>query len=86
VDPDDPDVARSLNNVGGCLFSLGRSTEALPLFQRALEMLKRSYKDQDDRDVARTLNNFANCLMSLGRSAEALPVSQRALEMGRRIC
>lgn len=63
-------MALGLNNVADCLDSLGRSEDALPKHQAALEMRERIYKG-DHPYVAASLNNMAGCLVSLGRLDEA---------------
>ncbi len=77
-------AARSLANVAACLQSLGRSAEALPKHEAALEMYQRLFKG-DHPDVATGLNNVAACLRSLGRPAEALPKFEASPEMYRRV-
>ena len=81
---DHRELATSLNNVAAVLDSLGKATEALPLYREALEMRKRLFPG-DHPDVAQSLNNVAVVLGSLGRASEALPLLRRALEMRRRL-
>lgn len=80
--------------MAACLRSLGRSAEALPKFEAALEMQRRLFEGLpapaggqagDHPDVANSLNNVASSLISLGRSEEALPKYEAALQMLRRV-
>ncbi len=71
-----------LANLAFCLDKLGRSTEALPLHQHALDLLKMVLGKRHPETLS-SLHNQALCLMSLGRAAEALPLLEQALA-GRR--
>jgi tetratricopeptide (TPR) repeat protein len=57
---------------------MGRGTEALAMYRRALET-KRAYLGVDHWDVALSVGNVANVLHDLGRNEEALRENERAL-------
>lgn len=59
-------------NLGTALVDAGRSGDALPHLQRALE-LKPNFPE--------TLNSLGNVLNQLGRSGEALPLLERAVQL-----
>jgi len=70
-DQDHPGVVISLNNVATCLKSLGRASEALPLYQKALEMTKRLYPDQDHHYMLACFSNLGGLLTQMDRPREA---------------
>ncbi len=82
---DQIDVVASMNNLAKCLSALGRDSDALVVYQSALESTRRIFKNQDSADLAVVMDNVAGCMESLGRGNEALPMFQAALEMRRRI-
>jgi tetratricopeptide (TPR) repeat protein len=57
---------------------MGRGTEALAMYRRALET-KRAYLGADHWDVALSRGNVANVLHDLGRNEEALRENEKAL-------
>jgi len=59
-----PDATSALNNLGNCLRSLGRDTDAVRCFERALSL-------QPDRDSTRL--NMALARLALGQYREAWP-------------
>ena len=51
--PDHPDIAMSLNNLGSSYSNIKDETKALKLIKEALEIYRRIYKDQpDNQDIA----------------------------------
>ncbi|MCD0453129.1 FxSxx-COOH system tetratricopeptide repeat protein [Actinocorallia sp. API 0066] len=82
LNDDHPDVATWLGNLAVTYSGLGRASEALPLFERALEITRVVLGD-DHPDVATCLGNLAVTYCDLGRAWEALPLEQRALEITR---
>ena len=56
------------SSLGTTLFGLGRYQEAIPHYQRALELARKSYNTSDIVDI---LNNIGFCLVSLKRYNEA---------------
>jgi tetratricopeptide (TPR) repeat protein len=73
------DLARSLNNLGCLLFSLGDHAAARPLYERALAMRERVLEPPGHPDTARSLNNLGFLLASQGDPAAARPYYARAL-------
>ena len=58
----------------------GRYTDAEPLYQRSLEIRKKSL-GEDHPDVATSLNNLALLLWRMGRLEEAVPYQERATKI-----
>ena len=81
---DHQELAASLNNLATMLNALGKAHDALPLFEEALQMVRRLYSG-DHPDVATSLDNLAFVLASLGKASEALPLSEEALQVRRRL-
>src|SRR5260370_2712729 len=73
-----PQTAIRLNNLGFTLSSLGRTTEALPVQQRALAIAEAAY-GPDHPQTAAPLHNLGIALRSQERPADALPRQARAL-------
>nr|WP_322680997.1 tetratricopeptide repeat protein [Nostoc sp. DedQUE03]MDZ7976446.1 tetratricopeptide repeat protein [Nostoc sp. DedQUE03] len=65
-----PSVATSYNNLAVLYESLGRYTEAEPLYVKALQLRQRLLGEKHP-DVAQSCNNLAGFYKSLGRYAEA---------------
>jgi len=79
IGPDNPGVGTPLDNEAVALVLLGRSAEAVPIYQRALALdasIKRSGNGE-----AFTRFSLARALRLLGRPAEALAEDQRAVEI-----
>ena len=81
---DNADVARSQDDVAGCLHKLGRTAEALSNAQTALAMWLR-LKQGDETNVAKGFMVVGECMVDLGRFDEALPKFEQALAMQQRI-
>jgi CHAT domain-containing protein len=84
-----PELANSLNNMGGVLRSLGETGKALPFFEKALAMDEKLYPPDrfkhGHRDLAATLNNVGFVLQSLGESGKALTLYEKALAMNQKL-
>jgi tetratricopeptide (TPR) repeat protein len=76
--PDHPNLASVLNNLGALYRDQGRDAEAEPLFKRALAIYQKAL-DPEHPNVATTLDNLAALYRSQGRDAEAEPLSKRGL-------
>jgi tetratricopeptide (TPR) repeat protein len=73
-----PDLADSLNNLA-CLYeSMGRYTEAEPLYVRSLAISEEDL-GANHPDTATSLNNLAVLYYSMGKYAEAEPLHVRSL-------
>ena len=66
------------------MISMGDYEKALPLYQRALEIIEKVLGPQHP-DVATTLNNLAVLYESMGDYEKALPLYQRALEIREKV-
>jgi tetratricopeptide (TPR) repeat protein len=77
-DGDHPDVALSLTNVAGCLQSLGRSSEAVPRYEAALEM-RRRVLPAGHPHILYSQIGLARALVSLGRFVDAEPLLRDAI-------
>jgi len=75
-----PDVAQSYNNLAMLYYSMGRYEEALPLYQKALEIYLGQLGKRHPY-VATSYNNLASLYESMGKYEEALPLYQKALEI-----
>ncbi len=78
---DDPlEEARALNQQAIELHQAGRSQEALPLFQRVLQIREKALGPEHP-DTAQSLNNLALLYQSMGNYEQALPLFQQALKI-----
>ncbi len=76
---DDPDVhANVLTNLASVLQHAGNPKEAVPLFERAVKLVKAVYGEAHPR-YARALASLGGALQQLGKFAEARPYVERAL-------
>ena len=80
---DHKELATCLNNLASALHSLGRASEALPLYEEALGMRKRLFKG-DHPDVAGSLHNVAGMLADLRRVEDAKRAAREAIQVGER--
>jgi tetratricopeptide (TPR) repeat protein len=78
LDPEDPDVAMSLNNLAALYNNQGQYGKAEPLLQRALATVEKALGPEDP-DVAISLNNLAELYRSQGQYRKAEPLYHRAL-------
>ena len=76
--PMHPDVARTLNNLGGVHHSLGEFAVGRAMHRRVLVILERTLGPEHP-DVAASLNNLAATLEATGDYAEAQLLFERAL-------
>ncbi len=77
-----PDLAMSLNNLGGRLSELGRREDALAAAEEAVEIRRRLAAERPDAflpDLAGSLNNLGNRLSELGRREDALAAAEEAV-------
>jgi serine/threonine protein kinase/tetratricopeptide (TPR) repeat protein len=81
---DHPDLAESLNDVAGCLGTLGRWAEASPKYDAALAICQRLVHG-DSPAAATTLLNLSACQLHLGRLDESLAQAEAALAMRQRL-
>ena len=69
-----PELADSLNNMGGVLQSLGESGKALPYYEQALAMNQKLYPKErfpdGHPDLAGSLNNMGSVLAVVGRDGQ----------------
>ena len=75
-----PDVATSYNNLGNLYYSMGRYEEALPLHQKALEIMLEQLGERHP-NVASAYNNLAVLYKSMGRYEEAIAHYQHAINI-----
>ena len=76
--------AITLNAQGKALLGQGKSAEAQPLFQKALE-INRRLLGEDNPTTGTSYENVAENLRELARTAEAQPLYQKALEIRLRL-
>jgi len=72
------DVAISLNNLASLYHDVGQYAQALPLYQRSLDISEK-FLGPEHPDVATSLNNLAEQYRAMGQYAQALPLYQRSL-------
>jgi tetratricopeptide (TPR) repeat protein len=78
LEPDHPDVAWNLNDLGVLYYNQGRLTEAEPLHRLALAIREKTL-GPDHRDMANSLNNLGETCAAQWRLAEAEPLLRRGL-------
>ncbi|MEL6153107.1 MAG: tetratricopeptide repeat protein, partial [Bacteroidota bacterium] len=81
----DTDISDYYNKVGVILWKSGKSKEALPYFEKALEEKKRLSQDIKNEDTALYLHHKGRVLDHLGRYHEALRAFETALGIRRHI-
>ena len=84
LDPRDPEVASSLNNIAAVLHSSGDAVAALPLLEEALE-IRLHHFDEIHPAVAETLGTLGSVNARSGRIGEAREYFRRALEIRRHV-
>jgi Tfp pilus assembly protein PilF len=77
-DPDHPNTARSLHNLGYLLKAQGDLAGARPYYERAL-VIREKALGPDHPDTAKSLNNLGSLLHQQGDLAGARPYFERAL-------
>jgi serine/threonine protein kinase/tetratricopeptide (TPR) repeat protein len=78
--PDDPDTLQCMNELGGCLFGLGRFAEALKLREETLALRKARF-GPDHRDTLISMINLASSYSDVGRHAEAFKLAGEVLSV-----
>jgi tetratricopeptide (TPR) repeat protein/CHAT domain-containing protein len=73
-------VAINLNNLALGYKALGDYKTALPFFEQALAILKKS-KGEEHPDFATSLNNLAQLYSNMGQYEKALPLNEQALKI-----
>ncbi|MEM9998817.1 MAG: tetratricopeptide repeat protein [Bacteroidota bacterium] len=84
----EPDLASSLNNLGGVLSDLGRYEKALTATEEAVSIVRRlaqSNPDTREPDLATSLNNLSVTRSRVGRYAEAIVATEEAVSIQRRL-
>ena len=79
-DPNDPQVAATLQSLGTVLSELGQWAAARPRLERALRIQENRYRP-DHPDLADTLSSLGGVLARLGDSATARSMLERALNI-----
>ena len=82
--PDDPDTARSLNNLASVYEHQGHYKQAEPLYKRALNINEKAL-GPNHPDTATSLNNLAAIYDSQGEYREAEPLYKRALAIREKV-
>lgn len=77
LEPDDPALSATLNNLAALYHATGRYAEAEPLYQRAIA-IDEGTLGPNHPDLARDLNNLAELYRETGHYAEAEPLYQRS--------
>jgi CHAT domain-containing protein/Tfp pilus assembly protein PilF len=84
-----PELATSLNNLGGVVQALGQPAKALPHYEQALAMNKKLYPKKrfpkGHPELAHSLNNLGGVREALGQPAKALPHYEQALAMRQKL-
>ncbi|MER5908684.1 tetratricopeptide repeat protein, partial [Streptomyces mirabilis] len=84
----EPDLARSLSNLGSHLSETGRRSEALTATEQAVEIRHRLAADNPaayEPDLATSLSNLGSQLSETGRRSEALTATEQAVEIRHRL-
>jgi tetratricopeptide (TPR) repeat protein len=84
VGPNHPDMAESLNNLGGLLRVQGDLAEAQPYYERALEIWEKAL-GPDHPSTAASLNNLGGLLQAQGDLPGARPYYERALAIREKV-
>jgi CHAT domain-containing protein/Tfp pilus assembly protein PilF len=84
-----PDVARSLNNLGELLQMRGKLAQAEPFLRQALAMCQKLYPVErypaGHPDLAASLTNLGRLLLARGELAQAEPFYRQALAMWQKL-
>jgi serine/threonine protein kinase/tetratricopeptide (TPR) repeat protein len=83
LDPSDPDIAQSLTNLAGVLFTLGKYEEALALSNRGVDICTSTLGLERD-ETAIQFANRAELLVMLGRYSDARRDGEQARDIWRR--
>ena len=77
-----PSVAETLNNIGLLLYTQGQMKEALPLYERALEIKRLAYGEMNP-SVATSLNNLGSLYHRIGQFDHAASLYKSAYDIRR---
>ena len=75
-----PTVARALVNLANSWFHQGRSTEAIPLYEKALALFEQ-LSPEPSMPKAMTIGNLSSALSDVGRKDEAMALQQKSIDM-----
>ena len=84
----EPDLARSLNNLGTCYSEVGRREDALAPAEEAAQIYRRLAQANPaayEPDLASALNNLGTCYSEVGRREDALAPAEEAVQIRRRL-
>lgn len=82
LDPGDPNLADSINNMGLLRRRQGRPAEAAALYEQAVA-LQRESSFRDDVRLARNIYNLASAYIAAGQAAKAGPLIEESFAMHR---
>jgi len=77
MDPKDPKLPKSLNDLANCLRQQGKFPEAEEHYKRALEVKQKAVGPLH-KDLISIYDNYAKLLRATGREAEAKKMEQHA--------
>jgi tetratricopeptide (TPR) repeat protein len=80
----DVELARALNLLGLIYWNTGEYAQALPLYQRVLDITEK-VQGREHPATANSLNSLAGLYRAMGEYAQALPLVQRALGIQEKI-
>ncbi|KAF5416529.1 MAG: Photosystem I assembly protein Ycf3 [Candidatus Methanogaster sp.] len=80
-----PDVASTLNNIGGAWHDLGEHKKAIKYYEQALSIGRNVYSEKHPA-VAKYLNNIGAAWLQLGDPRKAMEYSEQALSINREAC
>ncbi|OZC01747.1 serine/threonine-protein kinase [Rubricoccus marinus] len=81
--PEDERITATLNQIAYVLYDLQRFREAEPLYQRVLEVRRRTMGEHVQ--TAQVLNDYAALLLADGRASESIALHKEALGIRRRL-
>jgi tetratricopeptide (TPR) repeat protein len=84
----EPDVARTLVNLGTVRAKLSMMPEAADALKRAVVIQRRladAYPDRYNPKLARSLSNLSICLTGIGRTQDAVQVAEEAVGINRQL-
>ena len=82
--PDHPDTLNSQNSLAAAYLAVGRTDDAIPLFEQILTARQRLL-GPDDPDTLNSQNNLAAAYQDAGRAAEAIPLYEANLAVRERL-
>ena len=85
-DPNHPEIARTVNNLGNAWSDLGDTRQAVSFYERALSIREQVYKeDPNHPDIAKAFNNLGNAWRDLGDGRQAVNFYQRTLAIFKQV-